>query len=231
LTNNFLDNPNVNLIAPSEWLADIAERVTNSKKQAYVLRNPIPRMEEIDREQAQKQFGVNSSKFVIGFVSVHLDNPLKGLKDLINALRILPLDLKKKIHLVLVGKAKTNIDINSISHSYVTLHPQDTKENPYSLMDLLVVPSRQDNSPNVIGEALMSGTRVLGSQVGGIPELLKDFDCVSIDTTDSRKLANQIQIEIDKSGYSREDLARNADRILGYKKIGNELSKIYQDVL
>jgi glycosyltransferase involved in cell wall biosynthesis len=39
---------------------------------------------------------------------------------------------------------------------------------------LLIVPSLSENSPNVIGEAQLMGLPVVGSSVGGIPELIED---------------------------------------------------------
>jgi glycosyltransferase involved in cell wall biosynthesis len=39
-------------------------------------------------------------------------------------------------------------------------------------IDLLLVPSRADNSPNVIHEAKLWGIPVISSNVGGIPEIL-----------------------------------------------------------
>jgi glycosyltransferase involved in cell wall biosynthesis len=43
------------------------------------------------------------------------------------------------------------------------------------VMDVLIVPSTHDNLPNVMGEALMSGVGLIGSNVGGIPEIVKSF--------------------------------------------------------
>ena len=97
-------------------------------------------------------------------------------------------------------------------------------------MDLLAVPSRQDNSPNVIGEAFMSGVRVLGSQVGGIPELVRDFDCLAINTTDPSVFASHILHELERE-YLRKELAVRANEVFGYKKIGSNLKKLYEEVL
>jgi glycosyltransferase involved in cell wall biosynthesis len=97
-------------------------------------------------------------------------------------------------------------------------------------MDLLVVPSRQDNSPNVIGEALMSGVRVLGSNVGGIPELMMENGCSTVDATSPRNFANQILREMENT-YSRLELATKASEKFSYKKIGTEVKKLYEEVL
>jgi len=42
-----------------------------------------------------------------------------------------------------------------------------------SAIDVLVVPSTEDNSPSVVGEALFAGASVVGSDTGGIPELIE----------------------------------------------------------
>jgi len=53
-------------------------------------------------------------------------------------------------------------------------------------MDLVVIPSNQDNFPSVIGESLACGTRVIGTQVGGIPEALDIFGLPSFNPDDSK---------------------------------------------
>jgi glycosyltransferase involved in cell wall biosynthesis len=40
--------------------------------------------------------------------------------------------------------------------------------------DLLLVPSQSDNFPSVISEAQFVGTLVVGTKVGGIPEMIED---------------------------------------------------------
>jgi glycosyltransferase involved in cell wall biosynthesis len=51
--------------------------------------------------------------------------------------------------------------------------------DPFELLrekDLLVVPSLFDSYPNVVLEALHTGTPVIGSRVGGIPDILRHED-------------------------------------------------------
>jgi len=212
------------------WLADMTEEIIFNKGNVHVLRNPIPSMPMISQEKAKEKFGIEAGKYVIGFVSVHLDNPLKGLRDLVDALKRLPKEVQNRIHLLLIGKSGVDLGGLSISSSNFQSNLGKSGENPYSPMDLLAVPSRQDNSPNVIGEAFMSGVRVLGSQVGGIPELVRDFDCLAINTTDPSVFASHILYELERE-YLRKELAVRANEVFGYKKIGSNLKKLYEEVL
>jgi glycosyltransferase involved in cell wall biosynthesis len=97
-------------------------------------------------------------------------------------------------------------------------------------MDVLAVPSRQDNSPNVIGEALINGTRVLGSKVGGITEILHEFGCPVVDTTNAEVFAKSI-IEEMSVKQSRLEISEKAIKIFGYHEIGNKVKKLYEESL
>ena len=96
-------------------------------------------------------------------------------------------------------------------------------------MDLLVVPSREDNSPNVIGEALMSNVKVLGSLSGGIPEILELFGCPVVDTTDPAKFAEKLIMEINQRQI--ENYYPLARETFGYKSIGIQMSEFYESCL
>jgi glycosyltransferase involved in cell wall biosynthesis len=107
------------------------------------------------------------------------------------------------------------------------VHPKNDSEMTklLSTIDLLIVPSNQDNSPSVIGEALAVGVSVIGSNAGGIPEILKDFDMPIFSVGD----ANQLAVLIDSyhEAPSREDIREKAKKYFSEEIQGRKLLEIY----
>jgi glycosyltransferase involved in cell wall biosynthesis len=62
---------------------------------------------------------------------------------------------------------------------------KDGMESFWSSIDFLLVLSRADNSPNVIHEARIHGVPVIGTDVGGIPELLDNAFDIKIEAKDA----------------------------------------------
>lgn len=67
-------------------------------------------------------------------------------------------------------------------------------DNPMTMLkscDLMVVPSRADSCPNTVMESLYNGIAVIGSRVGGIPDILQDPE--SMFALDAMSLAQCIE--------------------------------------
>ena len=88
-------------------------------------------------------------------------------------------------------------------------------KTPSSIMlksDLVVVPSRTDSCPNVVLESLNLGIPVIGSRVGGIPELLIDDNALFDLNVDSLvkcvknlKENSELLTEIEKKQQKRKN--------------------------
>jgi glycosyltransferase involved in cell wall biosynthesis len=227
--NRLINHKNVHLVSPSRWLADLAEECVSEGNRVFILNNPIPENDLPEYLDKSLMNAKNQKKFIMGFVSSNLGNPAKGLKDLVRALELLPPDIAKKIHVLMIGDAQISPKIHGISSTHIRNFSSPPEFDPYKNMDLLVVPSRQDNSPNVIGEALMSNTRVLGSSIGGIPELLYLFNCPVVDSTNPRTFVKTIENEVLKR--SIHDYSTKAREIFGYGPIAQKTVSFYQSLI
>ena len=228
-TKALLRSRNLHIVSPSNWLAQLATSTSGLGNPVKVIHNPVPELDFPVMVNEDVRIARNQGKYIIGFVSAHLNNPFKGTQDLIQAFRRLPTEVLKQVHLVIVGKGEVPHGLDFIAKTVISNFDEDTQSNPYKLMDLLVVPSREDNSPNVIGEALMSNVKILGSLSGGIPEILELFGCPVVDTTDPAKFAEKLIMEINQKQI--ENYYPLARETFGYESIGNQMSEFYESCL
>ena len=201
-------------ICPSNWLKKIAiQSSLLNESNVEVIANPVPRY-FLERQNYEE----NSEYLKIGFCSADLNNPCKGL-DL----------LREAIFLVLDSKPDIKIILNLFGSGEVVSFPQavevrvkNLKEDQevaieLSKLDFLIVPSLADNSPSVISESLMSGTPVLGSSAGGIPEMIQNQDGAIFDSGNAKSLAaNILKFNTDKNC---NDISFRANRKFGYSEI------------
>lgn len=101
----------------------------------------------------------------------------------------------------------------------------------WAQIDCLWVPSRADNSPNVILEAKSLRIPIIASDVGGIPELLDETDvCIPIEMMNSdniisslRKFQNQGLTKVDVRHDSAETARRESETL-------SKFLSVYHDV-
>jgi glycosyltransferase involved in cell wall biosynthesis len=161
------------VVAPSKWLSNLALKNTIGSNASEVLSipNAINKRDIIYTGKIvdKKTSGIRN----LLFVSHDLHSPVKGLDLLLPALTKLIDRHKLAFNLTTVGRGFDGISINSklVVTNIEKCSPAQMKQL-MSLQDALVVPSRNDNSPNVILEAQSIGLVVIASAVGGIPELI-----------------------------------------------------------
>ncbi len=122
----------------------------------------------ISRREADQ----NTTRFL--FVASDCSVRLKGLDILLEAIRILRDRNVVNFSLTIVGdQFKQDSDLGALPISHIPKQSRDQMSHIFQDHDFTVVPSRSDNSPNVILESFSVGTPVIGSRRGGIPYLIK----------------------------------------------------------
>ena len=150
-------HPNLRVITPSHFMVDQAKvsSILRFQKLSFVP-NPLPVFSPLPGIRRQI---ISNKLFRVGVASANPTEPLKGgdlIQGLSNHLE------KKKLGIEIVYLA-------NFKHSFYG--------DFWEQINCLLVPSRGDNSPNVIHEAKVLGIPVIASDVGGIPELLDpEFD-------------------------------------------------------
>ncbi len=166
---------NMVVISPSRWLADLA-----GKSQVFsgARIEVIPNGFNLDiytpfkRAKGRALIGAENGELVLLFTASALGGDLKGGKLFIESWKMLH-ERGVAFKVVCVG----NSHGFHVPESWQILGPQSDEGRMaaiYAGADILVVPSEVENFPNVICEALACGVPVVGTHVGGIPELVID---------------------------------------------------------
>ena len=116
--------------------------------------------------------GVSPTARIVLFVSDWMGNPRKGFDLLDAALHSRPLC---NVALVSLGRGDRPRLQSQMPHVHLGGFTEDRMVAlAHSLADVFVIPSRQDNLPNTVLEAMACGTPVVGFKTGGIPEMVRD---------------------------------------------------------
>jgi glycosyltransferase involved in cell wall biosynthesis len=223
---------NLQLITPSSWLK--SEALKSSLFQGHsveVLHNPIPDLFcEFNNQQARKSLGVSNSEKVISFVSENLNNPYKDIQTFVCLANSIVKTFGPESFLFLaVGKGEIQGFNEEVS--WRQLRPANEVEmaETMSAIDVLVVPSTADNSPSVVGEALFAGASVVGSDTGGIPELIENKKERIFEVGDVTR-AMKVTLEA-LSHHDRDANALLAHSRFSSKIIARKLTLLYEKSL
>lgn len=168
-------NLNLTIVTPSKWLADCVSQSPlffNSSINVIANGFPLDIYKPFSDNNDFKNFEITPPKKLILF-GADYDTNRKGFKYLVNALEILCEEVKDfKIELGVFGYYPENYKIptNCSLISYGKITDEHELAAIYNSADVFVLPSIEDNLPNVIIEALACGTPAVGFNICGVKE-------------------------------------------------------------
>ncbi len=178
-------NANLAIVSPSHWLASCAQK---SKLFKDLRVEVIPYSLEVEtfsplpKPKAKKKLGLGPETITILFGAVDAKEKRKGFQVLLAAMQRCLSNAKFQQliadeRLKILSFGHLNDDLKAIDIPVLSLGYLESDEKislVYSAADLFVLPSLEDNSPLTMLEAMSCGTPVIGSSVGGIPDMVKD---------------------------------------------------------
>lgn len=172
-------NLDITIAAPSQWIASLARRSSLfSQRRVDVIPTGIDlaRYRPLDRNEARGRLGIPVDKKVLVFGAMSPEDDIrKGFKELCTALEVLANGTLASQLLAIVFGSQG--DLPALPVPAISLGRLDNDESlamAYSCADIAVVPSLEDNLPNVALEAMACGTPVAGFDVCGMPDIIRD---------------------------------------------------------
>jgi len=210
-TNN-LNYEKIGIVTPSVWLREkIQRKLQHIDVNQYKLASIPNLIDPIFFNFANKK-GIHTDreKFNILFVAANTQTKIKNLKTLVEAHQILrrkspSYRTHAQLHLVGAG----GIDYKNtavISHGFLS---KPELQQLMGEIDLCCIPSIADNFPSVVAESQLSSVYVLGSNVGGIPEMLDMGSMGDLFTPTVEELVDSIEIRFMKRKIDSFDLIKD----------------------
>lgn len=143
------------------------------------------------RQAAVERIAANPSEHTWKLVYIARVVPIKGLMDLLSSMDLLRKAGFPNLHLDVLGPTEHVPEyyeaclakIESLGlHDMVTIHGTVNVRDMLDQFDLLVLPSYNEGQPIVVLEAMAAGIPTVGSNVGGMSQLVGD----DLDTNDGR---------------------------------------------
>lgn len=202
---------NVHLfISPSQKLVDLHVAAGYARERFRVLKNGF-NLDIFGGEDTQRSLPPNgeAGTAIVLFSGVIVET--KGIDTLVNALPLLERYVAG-FRLLVAGSGDPTFEHKLRRYEPTSVRllgklPFYTLKELYRSVDLTVVPSIwYDNSPVVISESLLSGTPVLGSAIGGIPEVIPKEVGYLIPPRDALALAEQVILHFARSARERRTM-------------------------
>ncbi|MGD9873488.1 MAG: glycosyltransferase [Kiritimatiellia bacterium] len=185
-------------ICPSEWLAERARRSLLSPAPVHQLfiGLDLETYRPRDKSESKAQRGLPADRHVLLYASQSLNNPFKDAAMMPRILAALDPEVKSRCVLAVMGggdAANTFSDCGIPVHEMGYISDEPRKIALYSAADMLVYPTRADNLPLIIQEAMACGCPVASVAVGGIPEMVHhDQTGILVEPGDATGLAGHI---------------------------------------
>ncbi|WP_108063735.1 glycosyltransferase family 4 protein [Poseidonibacter lekithochrous] len=229
--NKLWKNLDINIIAPSTWIADCAYKSTIFRnKKIKVLGTGVDTkiFKKIEKNIARDILNLPKDKKIILLGAVDISNDTrKGGQLAYEALnKLFDVNLNETC-LVVFGSSinvfkNLNIDVNMLGK----INDEYTLALLYSAADVFIAPSKEENLANTVLESASCGTPIVSFNIGGMPDIIKHkkngYLSKPFDTND---LAYGIEWVLNSKNY--DELCNNARKSILDKFDSSNISKKY----
>lgn len=233
-------------IAVSHWIKETILNGTNGNKRydhakIQVVHNGID-LKRFSPQNNGEFPGLTEDKIKILYIGRLL--AMKGLHTLIDSMKILKEQKTgKDVHFIFAGpgnlaqweKVLRKEKIPEENYSLLGYVPYEKINFLYNKADIFVLPSFSESCPITILEAMASGVPVIASDVGGIPEIIKDGETGLLTSPGNpRELAGKISLLIQDKQLGKKLSLRG--RELMERKFSSQLmtektKKVYGEIV
>ena len=222
----------------AETLMTVSQRHAEAMQECGIRNKQWERINNVvddfffDRPKTEKQ---RSEPKTLLHISC-FDERAKNVKGLLRAAKALS-EKRSDWQLVLVGTGVDFDDVRTYAESLEfpdgllvwtgELTPREVAIE-FDKADIFVLSSNYENAPVVISESLATGTPIIATIVGGIPEMVDKSCGILVPTRDDLALTNAMLHMLDHYQEYDRDTIRQYGKQYAFTTIGQKLKKIYE---
>jgi glycosyltransferase involved in cell wall biosynthesis len=238
---NFYDQAtNIVFVTCSKWLADVAKKSSLlSQFRIETIPNPIDTVIFYPKSKAETRakWKIDPNEQIILFGAANIMDRRKGIRYLVEALNHYKNSRQgnEPVQIIIFGKNKSfdTTELPFPVHNLSVISSQSDMCEIYSMADVFILPSLEDNLPNTIMESMACGTPVVAFNTGGIPDLVDHhINGYLAEYQNAADLANGIQWvlaekSINLSVNSRKKVTENFSNEI----VAERYISLYQSIL
>lgn len=224
---------NLTVVTPTRWLM---EESSKSEILGRFPHNHIPNgldtevFKPFSKELARDVFGLPKDKNILLFVSDNTTNRRKGIDLLQDALKQAG---NNNLLAVAIGSKPASPQKKDPIYYLGRIDDERLMALAYAASDAFVIPSREDNLPNVMLEALACGRPVIGFPIGGVKEVVRHgFNGLLAKDVSSEALKEVLAAFFDgKYTFDLEAIREDAVRQFELSQQAGKYIELYQQIL
>ena len=222
----FLNIPDMVLVTPSRWLAELTEQSYMGGYPVRVIHNGIDL--EVFRpceSDFRQRYGCEDQILLLGVAFGW------GKRKGLDVFMELSKRLDSRYRIVLVGTDETTDAV--LPDNIISIHTTQNQQELaaiYSAADCFVNPTREDNFPTVNLEALACGTPVVTFRTGGSPECLDETCGIVVEKDDVDGLEQAVRRICDQKPFSAQACRARAEQFGMYDRFA-EYIDLYEEIM
>lgn len=214
----------------------LVDNIFDSNKSILIPNGYDPEVfypENVDKEKFLRQFGITKSyKNIISFAGKFTKE--KGIDTLLKAAKLYENDDTLTI---LAGdgeifeqmvELKNKLDIKNLI--FIKNQPHNILRQLYNIADISIVPSRKEAFGLVVIEALACGTPVIGTNTGGIKDIINDNVGKLVKVDDEVALANNVLQILKNNTFDANYISNYAYNYYSQEQYTQQLIDLYNQI-
>lgn len=242
LKRKYICYKNISYISPSKWLANCAQNSFLLKdSNIQVIQNGVDLkiFKKLDKNFSRNVLNLDMYKKYILFGAMNsTSDKRKGYDLLKKALEILNKEFYLKDVVLLIfgaNKPQYNEDLGFEVKYLGQINDDVTLSLIYNSADIFIAPSREDNLPNTIVEAISCGLPCIAFNIGGMPDLIKHkkngYLAKPFDIQDLAKGINFVLEDENRWNSLSENALNKAQRDYDINIVSDRYIDLYKKIL